>query len=162
MASSRIQTWVHSNKFLCTNEDFVLWWLVGVDLMFLMWILCCSRNFSGSAGKSSSVKNSPGIRRFVPYKSSADEVFRSSLKHERNPRRAVNRDSVQFLDWWHIIEVLTVLCHLSKMPFEAGWYAEVRILLQPIKFVRVLKRADSNCEPWSVVIVIGDPYLATS
>jgi len=46
------------------------------------------------------------------------------------------------------------------MPFEAGWYAVVRILEQSSSLVNESKIADSNCDPLSVVIVRGVPNLA--
>ena len=47
----------------------------------------------------------------------------------------------------------------STMPLAHGWYAVVRIRLVPRRFVRAVKRDDSNCVPRSVVTVDGTPKV---
>ena len=41
-----------------------------------------------------------------------------------------------------------------------GWYAVIRILVQPRTFISSLQSAASNCQPLSVVTVLGVPNLA--
>lgn len=47
------------------------------------------------------------------------------------------------------------------IPLAEGWYAVVRILELPITLVKDSNKADSNCDPLSVVMVCGEPNLAT-
>lgn len=116
-----------------------------------------SRKVCGSDGIFSCVKNSPGILSVVPYRNSAVDALMSSFRHVLSPNKTVGKISVQRGDWWHRIAVFRVRCHLSISPLDSGWYAVVRMRLLPMTCVRALKRIDSNCDPWSVVMNLGQP-----
>lgn len=85
----------------------------------------------------------------------------SSFMLVRSPRRTIGSVSTHCLFPWHAMADFRERCQRSTSPFEAGWYAVVRILSQPMRLVSAWKNFDSNCAPRSVVTVVGDPYRAT-
>lgn len=106
------------------------------------------------------VKNSPGSLKVLPKVSSAGEQFKSDLNMVLKPNKIIGSSSLQ-------VECLArafsaafrVLWKRSTKPFASGWYVVVCILWIPNNFENSAKRLDSNCVPWSVVIVCGIPNL---
>lgn len=68
-----------------------------------------------------------------------------------------DRLGVHFTPEWHIMAAFTVLCRRSIMPLAAGWYAIVRNRWALASCSNETKMRDSNCLPWSVVILAGVP-----
>lgn len=99
-------------------------------------------------------KNSPGNRRVVPRTISAADAEMSLLNAERCPRSTTGRISHQSDVWWQIIDALRVRWNLSMIPLDCGWYG---VVLRWVIVVNSRNRADSNCLPRSVVILIGTP-----
>jgi len=73
------------------------------------------------------------------------------------PSRTTDRDSVQLVFSWAFNELFKTLWKRSKKPVDLGWKDVVQIRFVWKNFVSSLKRSDSSCRPWSVVIVTGQP-----
>jgi len=58
---------------------------------------------------------------------------------------------------WHMIAVFRNLCQRSTSPFDSEWYAVVLARLVPKSLVKASNRFDSNCDPWSVVMIFDEP-----
>jgi hypothetical protein len=73
------------------------------------------------------------------------------------PRRTKGSASVQCWSAWHMMAAFSVRWKRSTSPLAAGWWAVVRESWMPQSLAREWKSWDSNCRPWSVVMVCGQP-----
>ena len=147
---------------------------LSVDVRFrLVWCrgclacICCKvvrsleTNDRGSGISSTGSKNCPGIRRVVPYTSSAVQHPRSSLTLVRMPRRTMGRASIHHVDVVTDMRLaLSWRWNCSTSPLAAGWYAMVRIRVEPRRHMSCCHRSDSNWLPWSVVMDVDTPKRA--
>lgn len=106
------------------------------------------------------VKSSPGCRKGWPYTSSAEEHWRSSFTDALKSNSTTGNSSFHRTELpLAIRDTLTVLWNLSIIPLLCGWYVVVWIWWHAKNFVNSENNIDSNCVPWSCVIVCGIPNL---
>jgi hypothetical protein len=106
--------------------------------------------------------NSAGSATGAPYNSSADDTALSSLGAARNPKRTQGRCSGQAAPARRARRAsFNWRCALSTMPFDWGWYAVVREWSTPSRLHMFVHSAEQNWQPWSDVITLGTPNLAT-
>lgn len=117
-------------------------WVVDFARIFLIRSRRSCRKTSGMGEWSTSSKNSPGILRLLPYRSSAVEHLISSLYAVRNSNSTVGNHLIQlFSCWsWHMSAAFKILCHRSTIPLDD----DVLVRLQPSKLINFLKSSASN------------------
>lgn len=126
-ASSGALTWsdlkitcVHVFKSFSMYILIFMWWAVGDGFNPCINSLCFSRKNWGLVEQLLFTKNSPGIRKPIPYTSSAGVDWMSSLKLILKPRSIVDRISIHGFGE-HISAAFNVRWSLSMIPFDWGW-----------------------------------------
>lgn len=158
--STRKKTCEHELNSLWTNVGGFVCQAVCVGRSSLMTSRSCLAKSDSELG-SAGVRNSPGIRSGAPNVISAADAPKSGLCAVRRPRRTSGSFFDHSIALFAINAALSVRCSRSIMPLACGWYAVVRRCVAPHMVLSSWKSCDSNCRPWSVVILSGTPYRAT-
>ena len=69
-------------------------------------------------------------------------------------------NSISYVKYMSVLVVTHIkhvrcLCHFSTIPFAEGWYDVVQMRFTPIILRSSLRKQDSNCFHWSVVMISG-------